>query len=350
MRPTIKRHSSRTVVPCQDGVRTVRLREYTDIAVDLLESLRMKLNVLPDGDHSAGLRAVLIHVEAAFKHLSRGQELADESLFTDAVYRTNQAFEGSIKEAYRVLAGIDPAKLRPFDIENYLDKNKVFKARVLAQFKNYRTEWRNPSTHDYTLLFDESEALLAIISVAGFAYLLFDEIAEKLSEKASQAKTEAEKPRFGRITNAENDDLFTRVKGALIAFAGQQRSDPLKTESQMVGALTGFLTTLMPQIKVESDKPLGTDRKGRADLVIGDADSTVIVELKRAKANRSSVEGGFSQLASYMACINSAKGILFYVPEEPEDMDVAEIPKSRVGGDAVLLTPKSSTSISSGRL
>jgi hypothetical protein len=65
------------------------MRRYTDTAVDLLESLRTKLNVLPDGDHSARLQAVLIHVEAAFKHLSRGQELADESLFTDAIYRTN---------------------------------------------------------------------------------------------------------------------------------------------------------------------------------------------------------------------------------------------------------------------
>jgi len=128
--------------------------------MDLLESLRTKLNVLPEGVHPAGLWAVLIHVEAAFKHLSRGQELADESLFTDAIYRTNQAFEGSIKEAYRVLAASDPAKLRPFDIENYLDKNKVFKTRVLAQFKNYRTEWRNPSAHDYTLMFDVHRRIL----------------------------------------------------------------------------------------------------------------------------------------------------------------------------------------------
>lgn len=292
----------------------------------------------------------MIHVEAAFKHLSRGQDLADESLFTDAIYRTNQAFEGSIKEAYRVLAGSDPAKLRPFDIENYLDKHKVFRARVLAQFKNYRTEWRNPSTHDYTQMFDESEALLAIISVAGFAYLLFDEIAEKLSEKASQVETEAEKPRFGRITNAENQALFTRVKNALIAFAGQQRSSPFRTESQMIGALTGFLTTLMPQVKAESDMPLCPDRKHRADMVVSDAESTVIVELKRGKPSRSSVEGGFSQLASYIGCVAAAKGILFYCPEEPEEMDVAEIPMSRVGGEALLLTPKSSTTITSGHL
>jgi hypothetical protein len=85
-------------------------------------------------------------------------------------------------------------------------------------------------------------------------------------------------------------------------------------------------------------------------VVISDAGSTVIIELKRAKPNRSSVEGGLSQLASYMAFIESAKGILFYVPEEPEEMDVAEMPTSRVGGEALLITPKSSTLISSGRL
>jgi hypothetical protein len=110
--------------------------------MDLVATLRLKIEKLPTGDHTAGLEAVSSHIETAFAHLARGQNDDDESAFTDVIYRTNQAFEGSIKEAYRVLAGEDPSRQRPFDIENYLESNGVFRERVLAQFTNYRTEWR----------------------------------------------------------------------------------------------------------------------------------------------------------------------------------------------------------------
>jgi hypothetical protein len=98
--------------------------------MDLVDTLKKKIEVLDDGDYILGLRAVLRHIETAFRHLSRGQEIDDETAFTDAIYRTNQAFEGSIKEAYRVLAGQDPQKKRPFDIENYLEQTGIFRSRV----------------------------------------------------------------------------------------------------------------------------------------------------------------------------------------------------------------------------
>jgi hypothetical protein len=310
--------------------------------MDLLESLRTRLNILPEGDHSAGLRAVLVHVEAAFRHLARGQESADDSLFTDAIYRTNQAFEGSIKEAYRVLAGIHPVRLRPFDIENYLEEHGIFRSRVLAQFRNYRQDWRNPSTHDYTLVFDESEAFLAIISVSAFAYLLFDEIAEKLSQQASQAETEAAKEGFGDVIASGNERLLDRVKTALIAFAGRQHSTPLKTEAQFIGALMGFMATLMPDLSIESEKSLSPDGKERADLVVGDGEFNVIVELKRGRPNEGSVRSGLSQLTSYMSLAKAIHGILFFTPFEPGEIEVEEMPIPRVGGYALVLRPKSS--------
>jgi hypothetical protein len=92
-----------------------------------------------------------------------------------------------------VLAGKDPAKQRPYDIEKYLEQKAAFRQRVLAQFTNYRTEWRNPSTHDYKLDFDESEAFLAIVSVSAFACLLFDQIAEHLSYQKAKTATDARK-------------------------------------------------------------------------------------------------------------------------------------------------------------
>ena len=320
----------------------VEQRKYNDTAMDLLESLRARLNTLPEGDHSAGLRAVLIHVEAAFKHLAHGQESGDESLFTDAIYRTNQAFEGSIKEAYRVLAGSDSTRLRPFDIENYLEQNGVFKSRVLAQFRNYRQEWRNPSTHDYTLVFDESEAFLAIISVSAFAYLLLDEIAEKLSSQASQAETEAAKEDLGAVVASGNEDLLDRVRTALIAFAGNQHSTPLKTEAQIIGALSGFLASLAPDLIVDTDKRLDQNTRERADLVVGDGKFNVIVELKRSKPSDASIRAGLLQLATYMSLAKAIHAILFFVPEDPSQIEVEEVPISRVGGYALVLKPKSS--------
>lgn len=78
--------------------------------MDLVEALRSKIFALQEGDYSPGLKAVILHIETAFGHLSRGQTKDKETAFTDAIYRTNQAFEGSIKEAYRVLTGKDPSK------------------------------------------------------------------------------------------------------------------------------------------------------------------------------------------------------------------------------------------------
>jgi hypothetical protein len=127
--------------------------------MDLLDTLRSKINVLDDGSYISGLKSVLLHIETEFRHLSRGQSTEDETAFTDAIYRTNQAFEGSIKEAYRVLAAQDPARKRPFDIESYPEKNNTFRSRVLNQLTNYRTKWRNPSAHDYKLDFDGARQL-----------------------------------------------------------------------------------------------------------------------------------------------------------------------------------------------
>lgn len=148
--------------------------------MDLVDTLRNKIQALGDEECVPGLKAVLLHIETAFRHLSRGQENGEDTAFTDSIYRTNQAFEGSVKEAYRVLADKDPGRKNPYEIETYLEKNGVFKPRVLSQLTTYRTEWRNPSTHDYKLNFDESEAFLAIISVSAFSCLLLDQITDRV--------------------------------------------------------------------------------------------------------------------------------------------------------------------------
>src|SRR6266487_5647111 len=149
--------------------------------MNILEILSSRVDELGAGDYIQGLRAVLQHIEVAEKHLDRGKGSGDDTAFTDAIYRTNQAFEGSLKEAFRVLAGKDPSRETPNNIEIYLQKHHLLRPRVLAQLTNYRTEWRNPSTHDYRLDFDEDEALFAIVAVSAFAIVLVDQITERIA-------------------------------------------------------------------------------------------------------------------------------------------------------------------------
>ena len=94
--------------------------------MDVVEILNNKIKAMPSGPHSAGLSAVRSHVEAAARHMSRGQIESDISLFTNVVFRCNQAFEGSIKEAYRVIAAKDPSKQTPAHIEEFFSNNTIY--------------------------------------------------------------------------------------------------------------------------------------------------------------------------------------------------------------------------------
>ncbi|MEP9400984.1 hypothetical protein [Sphingomonas sp. VNH70] len=165
--------------------------------MDLILLLEQAIQELPKGDHSTGLNAIVRHVKAAIRHYERDKAV-DPDACTDAIYRTNQAYEGSLKEAYRVLAGKDPAKVSPFDIESYLEGNGTVRPRVLTKFTRYRQDYRNPSTHDYKLDFDHDEALLAIIAVCGFANLLVHQIKSKINSAAAQVRVSR---------NADNDFL-----------------------------------------------------------------------------------------------------------------------------------------------
>lgn len=63
--------------------------------------------------------------------------------------------------------------------------NNLLRKKVLDQFTIYRQEWRNPAAHDYTLDFDEDEALIAIVSVTIFAIVLTNQISGKIAFKAA---------------------------------------------------------------------------------------------------------------------------------------------------------------------
>jgi len=101
--------------------------------MDIQEILEQKIRKLPNGPYVNGLRAVKSHIDAAVRHLERGQREPDEALFTDVIFRCNQAFEGSIKEAYRVLAGKDPGRTTPAEIGKFLASANLLRKKVLDQ-------------------------------------------------------------------------------------------------------------------------------------------------------------------------------------------------------------------------
>lgn len=315
--------------------------------MDLVDTLKKKIEILNDGEYIPGLKAVLLHIETAFRHLSRGIEADDDTAFTDAIYRTNQAFEGSIKEAYRVLAGQDPSKKRPYEIENYLEKKNIFRSRVLSQLTTYRTEWRNPSTHDHKLDFDESEAFLAIISVSAFSCLLFDQIAERLSYDSSQAEAKAQEAELTRnLLQSVESDLLTRLTELLVQFCeihfpSPSGSSEKITENQITGALHGFLSTVAPDLDVQTDARLNIDKYFQADLLVAKGGERIVIEVKR-RLTRQSYDSAIAQVENYQVIGNIKNGILLFTPEMPREMDTKEISISSLNGRLVVISPKMS--------
>ncbi len=239
--------------------------------MDLLDLIRNQINALPDGEHLRGLKSVLHHIETAYKHFARAQTEGDDSLFTDTIYRTNQAFEGSVKEAYRVLANKDPSKTPPYEIERYLEKHNIFRDRILKQFTTYRTEWRNKSTHDYILSFDEAEAFLAIVSVSAFTKLLVDEIGERLSELAVQKDIAAH---GGSPANmpVSTKPLIYQVSSALASFPKYYKessaSPSIESEAQLMGALAGFLKSVIPNAQTSTGRILRGEKSYYVDMMV----------------------------------------------------------------------------------
>jgi len=276
--------------------------------MDLIQILQKRIESINDGAHIIGLRAVLQHVQVASNHLKRGVEAPDDTAFTDAVYRTNQAFEGSLKEAYRVLAGRDPEKIRPYDIESFLQGQADVRARVLEQMSRYRTEWRNPSTHDYKLDFDEDEALLAIVSVCAFAVVLIDQIAEKLSFDRAKASAIGPLPVPGKpLAELIADSLLTLEMHPISTGAAISRV----REAEVVGAVAGHLAAILPkETKILVDAPFGDERL-RADILVELNAEKVLVEVKNTRFAQNIRGVVISQLSRYIAVSGIRQAVVF---------------------------------------
>ena len=281
--------------------------------MDLLAIIRDGIDKLPEGQHP-GLKAVVNHIEVAVRHLQTGQASGDDQFYTDAVYRCNQAFEGSVKELYRVVAGKDPTKTTPQKIEDFLEKSNILRPKVINQLKRYRQEWRNPSTHDYMLDFDEDEAFLAIVNIAAFAQTAVSQIASKLAfDLAAQAPIKPPRAAKSQRAGAKPDHTLSE---AVAIYAGvylkeidlSQDANRRTPEGQVASMLAGFLSSI-PDTEVEVQAPVAPEHPFYADILAKRDTERVIVELRSVNSIGYHSARGLEQLKIYMDAGSIESGV-----------------------------------------
>lgn len=241
--------------------------------MDLVNILNSAIARLPQGDHSTGLNAIMKHISVAMRHFDRREDLDS---FTDCIYRANQAYEGSLKEAYRVLADKDPSGKTTNDIEKYLEKKSIIRPRVLTQLTRYRQDYRNPSTHDHKLDFDEDEALLAIVAVCAFAKLLIDQISERLAFNAAADLVPSEVAAF-----ADVEQFVDFIALQSLVYTDSQGMD--LTDSEFEGGLAGSLSAFGFEVNLESPINVFDDESFTWDIFIRHGDNSVAIEKRKVR-------------------------------------------------------------------
>jgi len=292
--------------------------------MDILQTIHDKIRLLPQDNHVLGVKAVITHIETAEKYLLRAKKENDENLFTDVIYRTNHAFEGILKEAYTILAEKDASKKTPNEIEQYLIDHNIFKPRLMDLFKNYRTEWRNPSTHDYKLFFSEQEAFLAIVNVSAFVSILLDQIVEKVNYRAEKEKAKDQALLIrGNITDYNKMPLQQKLTELFLAFSQDfitsKKADKELREYAVLGLINGFFSAIDPTIKIEQEVIVGTERKLIADMIFSLGNEKVIVEIKRTLTVKPNLTRAEEQLSLYLLKSGIDKGILYFFPLTTHD-------------------------------
>jgi hypothetical protein len=270
----------------------------------------------------SGILAVLRHIEIAEQHFHRGREEGESDLFSDVIYRTNQAFEGSLRESYSILAGKDPSKKRAFDLEAYFADNKIFHDRVTDLFTNYRKKWRNPSTHDHLATFSESEAFLSLLSVTSFAGVLIDQMIEHLTFEYEKSRLAKHSEKIKKELDKHSKEPFVdRLTVALQNFVSQPTLNNVHSEVELAANLNAYLASILTSIETIQE-PLVNDSQGemRPDFAITEGKSKAVIELKRFRVwNDKIVQTAKDQVRRYMNAMDAKVGIILFVPSTPSN-------------------------------
>lgn len=242
--------------------------------MDLLKLLKDKANYFSASEDDRGISSVVSHIEIAERHYEGGKA-GDDYLFNDVIYRSNQAFEGVLKEAYRIINGSNSNNITPYKIEKYFEENNVLKDRVLQLFTNYRTEWRNKSTHDYKLYFSEQEAFLSIVNISAFINILLDQMLEKMAyDKEDRNLKAGTTPKVSKSKDRGLLDLTTELLETFSLEAPQKvhgTALPRITEIELIGSLTAFINNVADDISVYPEFTILRNddaRRYRADFML----------------------------------------------------------------------------------
>ncbi len=260
--------------------------------MNILNLIQQKAKAYNSDSNGEGLDAVLSHFSRAADLLSEGQEKNENQYFNDVIYRTNQAYEGILKEAYRSLSGQEAGRMRLYDIENYFKDERILSGRVLDLFENYRRQWRNPSTHDYRLLFSDNEAFLAIVSVIAFAHALLDKMIEFKSFRDFDLPTSRSLD-IEKIKLTENTFIET-VRGQISDFFNQVDTNGL-SRAQVLGILSAFLSQKLDNFTLKRDEKIsenGTNRYYDLSLSVNGEPEALLLELAIGQS-KEQIEGFF---------------------------------------------------------
>jgi len=224
--------------------------------LNLLKEIQDKIDIVNSYKSITVLNSIITHIQRAETYLNRGRE-EEEDYFTDVIYRTNHAYEGILKESYKVFTRQDHSNKDLHEIEEYFDQNNIFNKRVLDLFTNYRKDWRNVSTHNYNLFFSEDEALLAIITVSSFIYVLLNQIIEKLSYNREKQIIQKDRPLKGQLEQYENLDLFNQITELLSKFKLSKEKKDKHSVIEVIGAIQAFLEFNDPSLEIFKELPIG---------------------------------------------------------------------------------------------
>ncbi len=208
---------------------------------------------------------------------------------------------------------------------------------MLQLFTNYRTEWRNKSTHDYKLYFSEQEAFLGIVSISAFINILLDQMIEKRAY--DKEKNDLKKSTKARQTKATNKPILERVTELLLSFSKEVPKKvigaalPRLSEVELIGSLSAFLNSLAEDIQVFQEFSISRGQEGRryyADFFLQHEKEKLIIEIKNPTHGLSRIlSSGTEQLLNYLAASGVSNGILYVPPLlEDEELEVLEISKT----------------------
>jgi hypothetical protein len=288
--------------------------------MDIMKEITAQINSIKKIDTASYLDSVLTHLDRAEFYYSK--DSGDSNYFNDVIYRSNQAYEGALKESYKVLAGKseeDVFKTTPNNIEKYFETNHIFRERVLQLFRNYRQEWRNKSTHDHKLFFDESEAFLALTSVNSFVHLLLKEIQEKIAFNLQEKKLKesASQTEGAQIPNVSSTDPLKKIESLIASFAKSNApyiyaSKDLK-EIEVIGLFHAYVKSVdgISIVREPSIEVGGV--VVRADFIIKVGSIPVVLEFKRQKRAYSGPSNlAINQAMTYMQGGEINHGIIYF--------------------------------------